>query len=86
MIQGDRIFVKPAPGLMVRDEYTKQPIPADGDWVKLTRLVQRRLRKFGVPGAEEADLIECDPPAQPASVAPEQPKARGKQASAESEG
>jgi hypothetical protein len=52
-----RIFVKPADGLLIRDEYTGEQFPATGALVKKTTLITKHLRV--------GDLIECEAPAEP---------------------
>lgn len=41
----NRIFLRPAPGLTVRDPATKQPLPAEGAEVADTPFWRRRLRR-----------------------------------------
>ena len=50
-----RIFVMPKEGLLIRDEFTGQHIPAGGGWVKHTILVTKHLRV--------GDLSKANPPA-----------------------
>lgn len=62
------MFVKPAPGLRVRDPLTLRLMPPEGDGVDETSFHWNRLLRDG-------DVIECDPPenvedAAPASEAP----------------
>ena len=42
------MFVKPAPGLVVRDPVTKFPLPAEGREVQLSSYWQRRLNSGDV--------------------------------------
>jgi hypothetical protein len=58
------VFVKPAPGFKMRDEYTRQQIPADGYMTELTSLVIRRMMTR-VGGTDEDPIFElnkCEPP------------------------
>jgi Protein of unknown function (DUF2635) len=47
------IYVKPAEGLLLRDEYSGQHIPAEGAHVKDTTLTQRRLARGELVKADE---------------------------------
>jgi hypothetical protein len=53
----ERIKVYPALGLSIRDEFTMQPIPAEGDEVPNTRLTARRIAR--------GDLVLKDPRTAP---------------------
>ena len=48
------VYVKPAPGLIVRDPDTREPLPAAGAWVPRTTYWVRRLR--------DGDVAEAAPP------------------------
>jgi len=64
----DQIFVKPAPGFHMRDEFTMQPIPAGGYFTAKTSLVIRRMMtQVGVDKAGKPvfELNACDAPAVP---------------------
>lgn len=89
MTEPEHIYVKPGllPGvdpakatpddlLKIRDEYTKQVIPPMGAWVKLTRMVRRRLAA--------KDLVKADAPA-PAEESPAAPAAEGSEESPSAE-
>ena len=72
----DRIYVKPADGFHMRDEFTMQPIPAEGYSSPKTSLVIRRLMtRVGTyaDGKPMCELNECDPPK---AVEPEQESKR----------
>lgn len=58
------MFVTPAPGLMVLDPASRQPLPADGAHVPRTTYWLRRLR--------EGDVIEQVPPHMHPALRPEQ--------------
>lgn len=63
------VYAKPArPGLIVRRDDNRQPIPDGGALLMRTRYVERRLR--------DGDLVECASPADPESP----PKAASKTA------
>lgn len=47
------MYLKPAPGLIVRDPNTRQPLPAEGREVQLTDWWARRLRA--------GDVVEVQP-------------------------
>jgi hypothetical protein len=65
----ERLFVKPAPGLTVRDPITLKPLPAEGAEVPADSYWLRRLKA--------GDVIEANPPAQePPSAAPPASAAR----------
>jgi hypothetical protein len=49
-----QVFVKPAPGCMVRDNLTRVPLKDDGEWKPKTKYWDRRIRMI--------DVIECEPP------------------------
>jgi hypothetical protein len=51
------MFVKPAPGLLVRDPTTKFPLPPEGREVVLSSYWQRRLK--------DGDVVPVPPPASP---------------------
>lgn len=57
-----RKFVKPKDGLLIREEFTGQHIPAEGCWVQRTTLVTKHLRV--------GDLVEAAPPAETAAEEP----------------
>jgi len=50
----EKIFVKPGPGMMVRDEFTKILLANEGEWKPKSTYWLRRLR-FG-------DVVEATPP------------------------
>ena len=56
------MFVKPAPGRLVRDPHTKRPLPAEGCEVPETSYWLRRLRSD--------DILKTAPPAPLATDAP----------------
>ncbi len=51
------MYVKPAPGLKVRDEASGQHLPEEGKEVPETTYWLRRLRS--------KDVVQCEPPAVP---------------------
>jgi hypothetical protein len=55
------MFVKPAPGLIVRDPETREPLPPHGDWVPRTTYWLRRLRDGDVSEAEPGGAAEPAP-------------------------
>jgi hypothetical protein len=57
------VFVKPAPGLLVRDDVSKVRLPAEGREVPETSYWVRRLRCGDV-------VLASPPPAPPARPAP----------------
>lgn len=60
------MFLKPKPGLVVRDPVTKFPLPAEGRDVQMTSYWQRRL--------DSGDVEVPPPPAAPAPTQePEDP-------------
>lgn len=48
------VYVKPAPGLKVRDPRDRRHVPADGAWLPDTTYLRRRLRS--------GDLAKATPP------------------------
>lgn len=79
----DRIYVKPAPGVLTRNPVTRAQVPPEGAWLVDSRLVRRRIADGG--------LIECESPAAEPESAPEtddQPRKRkhAERFSADSEG
>jgi hypothetical protein len=55
------VYVKPAPGLLVRDDVSKVRLPAEGREVPETSYWVRRLRC--------GDVVLASPPAPPAPIA-----------------
>lgn len=53
-----RVFVRPAEGLLIRDDITRTRIPAEGTEVLLTRFIARRI--------QAGELVVCEPPAEEA--------------------
>jgi hypothetical protein len=53
-------FVKPAPGLLVRDPRTMAPLPEAGAWVPGERHWLRLLKA--------GDVIDAEPPPDPAAT------------------
>ena len=53
------MYLKPAPGLTVRDPNTRQPLPEEGREVQVNEWWARRLRA--------GDVVQAEPP-----IAPEQ--------------
>lgn len=51
-----RLFVRPGPGLIVRDPETKAPLPAEGREVPLDTYWFRRL--------QDGDVVEEQPPVE----------------------
>lgn len=56
------MFVKPAPDRLVRDPFTRRPLPAEGCEVPEESYWLRRLRS--------GDILKAAPPAAPAPDAP----------------
>jgi hypothetical protein len=63
-----RKYVRPKEGLLIRDEYGLDHIPADGRWVKYTTLVRKHLQagdlvedKDATPGAAEEPASAATP-------------------------
>lgn len=65
-----QIYVKPAPGFIMRDEFTKRVIPAEGYWVKRSSLVIRRMLTR-VGGTNEVPIFELNLAEPPKEAAPE---------------
>ena len=53
-----RVYIKPKPGLVVRDPVTFKRLPEDGGWVTWNSYWTRRLN--------DKDVAEAKPPAKPA--------------------
>jgi hypothetical protein len=64
----DRVRVFPAKGRIVRDEFTLEPIPAEGKEVKRTRLVERRIL--------DGDLLEHAPDEEHTEAKPQTTRER----------
>lgn len=56
------MFLKPVPGLIVRDPNTRQPLPAEGRDVQPTAWWTRRLR------AGDVVEVQSSAPTTPASI------------------
>lgn len=55
------MYVKPKPGVIVRDPHTKKPVPPEGREVPDERYWQRRVR--------DGDLVLAEPPPPPPAAA-----------------
>jgi len=61
----EMLFVRPAPGMRVRDPATRAPIPEEGVLVPHTGYWERRIRT--------GDVVVAEPPVAP------QPKSKSKE-------